>query len=71
MNNDQGNVDTPMLLNPEAMITVTKASRFTIDQKKERDPSKMYQSDTITKLRNKPAKMGQSHAFIPSKHQTS
>lgn len=64
-------MDTPMLLNPEAMITVTKASRFTIDQKKERDPSKMYQSDTITKLRNKPAKMGQSHAFIPSKHQTS
>ncbi|KAI5701264.1 hypothetical protein M8J76_003851 [Diaphorina citri] len=73
MNHDQNNAveGTPMLLKPEAMITVKK-SKFSIDQKKERgDPSKIYQSDTITKLRNKPAHMGQSHAFIPSKHQTS
>uniref|UniRef100_A0A8D8S6T2 Proton-coupled amino acid transporter 4 n=1 Tax=Cacopsylla melanoneura TaxID=428564 RepID=A0A8D8S6T2_9HEMI len=73
MNHDQNNAveGQPMLLQPEAMIEIKK-SKFHIDQKKERgDPAKIYQSDTITKLRKKPAHFGQSHAFIPSKHQTS
>lgn len=72
MDHERNNVNsitegTPML-KPDSMITIK--TKFKVEHK-EQDMSKMYHSDTITKLRNKPAHMGQSHAFIPSKHQTS